>query len=102
MWQDILNIVPRPLVLACAIYGVATWFVTGPIVAAVLITIGAASRVGTLVVHSWSLRGSELEDAIIWDIATVRRVRAALDEAMLSRADNGPSAATHGQRRQAL
>ena len=33
MWQDILNIVPRPLVLACAIYGAATWFVTGPIVA---------------------------------------------------------------------
>ena len=33
MWQDILNIVPRPLVLACVIYGAATWFVTGPIVA---------------------------------------------------------------------
>ena len=72
------------------------------LVAAVLMTVGAASRLGTLVVHSWSLRGGELEDAIIWDIATVRAVRAAIDEAMLSRADNGRSAATHGQRRQAL
>jgi hypothetical protein len=63
---------------------------------AVLITIGAASQLGTLVVHSWSLRGGELEDAIIWDIATVRRVRAALDEAMLSRADNAQR--TVGQR----
>ena len=33
MWRDMLNIVPRPLVLACVIYGTATWFVTGPIVA---------------------------------------------------------------------
>jgi|EndMetStandDraft_9_1072997.scaffolds.fasta_scaffold209245_2 hypothetical protein len=51
----------------------------------VAIAVGAASRLGTLVVHSWSLRGGELEDAIIWDIATVRAVRAALDRAMLTR-----------------
>ena len=72
------------------------------LVAAVLMTVGVASRLGTLVLHSWSLRGGELEDAIVWDIATVRAVRTAIDEAMLSRADNGRSAATNGQRRQAL
>src|SRR5688572_13815802 len=55
------------------------------LVLGVLITIAAASRVGTLVVHSLSLRGGDLEDAIIWDITTVRAVRAALDEAMLTK-----------------
>ena len=69
---------------------------------AVLIINAAASRLATLVVHSWSLRGGELEDAIVWDIATVRAVRAAIDEAMLRRADNRRSAATNGQRRQVL
>jgi hypothetical protein len=48
--------------------------------------IAVASRVGTLVVHSLSLRGGDLEDAVIWDVATVRAVRGALDEAMLNRA----------------
>lgn len=46
-----------------------------------------AASVGTLVVHSWSLRGGNLEGAIIWDIATVRKVRTAIDQAMLARVD---------------
>lgn len=56
------------------------------LVLGVLAVITLASRVGTLVVHSLSLRGGDLEDAVIWDIATVRAVRGALDEAMLNRA----------------
>jgi hypothetical protein len=48
----------------------------------VVIVVDGASRLGMLVVHSWSLRGGELEDVIIWDIATVRAVSVALDRAM--------------------
>jgi|EndMetStandDraft_5_1072996.scaffolds.fasta_scaffold02520_6 hypothetical protein len=33
MFPDILNVVPRPLVLAGAIYGAVSWSVTGPLVA---------------------------------------------------------------------
>ena len=50
--------------------------------AMVTVSIIAASRLATLVVHSWSLRGGELEDAIVWDISTVRRIREAVDQAM--------------------
>ncbi|MGF1620885.1 MAG: hypothetical protein ACFCUR_09745 [Rhodomicrobiaceae bacterium] len=53
-----------------------------------VLAIVIASRLGTLVVHSWSLRGGELEEAVIWDIATVRAIREALDTAMLERADH--------------
>jgi hypothetical protein len=56
------------------------------LVVGVLAVVGAASRVGTLVVHSLSLRGGDLEDAIVWDIATVRAVRAAIELAMRRRA----------------
>ena len=56
----------------------------------VLTTVGAASRLGTLLVHSWSLRGGDLEAAILWDIATVRAIRAALDQAMVARSNNAP------------
>jgi hypothetical protein len=58
------------------------------LVAGVLAMIAAASRIGTLVVHSLSLHGGDLEDAIIWDIGTVRAVRVALDETMLIRGRN--------------
>jgi hypothetical protein len=60
----------------------------------------AASRLAVLVVHSWSLRGGELEDAIVWDVSTVRRIRTALDEAMCKGAaiSQAPRA---GERRQA-
>lgn len=57
------------------------------LVVGVLAVVGAASRVGTLVVHSLSLRGGDLEEAIIWEISTVRSVRAAIDEAMRRRPD---------------
>ncbi len=52
------------------------------LVSGVTAAIVAASRLAILVVHSWSLRGGELEDAIVWDVSTVRRIRIALDEAM--------------------
>ena len=55
----------------------------------------AASRLAVLVVHSWSLRGGELEDAIVWDISTVRCIRAALDEAMLTRAGGAQRTERH-------
>jgi hypothetical protein len=53
----------------------------------VVVSIIAASRLAVLVVHSWSLRGGELEDAIVWDVNTVRRIRTALDEAMHNAAE---------------
>jgi hypothetical protein len=52
----------------------------------------SSAAIGTLVVHSLSLRGGDLEDAIVWDITTVRAVRAALEEAMLTK--GGSSHAT--------
>lgn len=61
----------------------------GLLLAAPVLASLLASRIGTLVVHSWSLRGGELEEALIWDIATIRAIRDALDNAMLSRRDRG-------------
>lgn len=61
--------------------------------------IAAASRLAVLVVHSWSLRGGELEDAIVWDISAVRRIRTALDEAMRNGAAIGQDG-NAGERRQ--
>ena len=33
MFPDILNVVPRPLILAAAVYGTVSWLITGPLVA---------------------------------------------------------------------
>lgn len=33
MWQALFEIVPKPAILALAIYGALSWFVTGPLVA---------------------------------------------------------------------
>jgi len=64
------------------------------LLAAIGVAVGLSSRVGTLVVHSWSLRGGELEDAIIWDIGTVRAVRDVLDQTMLRRSANETASGT--------
>jgi hypothetical protein len=83
----ILSVVLGGLLLAWA---AVFWDVLYPVeriglLTAVGITVTLSSRLGLLIVHSWSLRGGELEDAIVWDIATVRRVRDALDRAMMER-----------------
>ena len=33
MWKDLLDFVPRPVVLAVLLYGGVSWFITGPLVA---------------------------------------------------------------------
>ena len=89
--------VKRPAFILCVVLGglllawaAVFWDVLYPVeriglLTAVGITVTLSSRLGLLIVHSWSLRGGELEDAILWDIATVRRVRDALDRAMMER-----------------
>jgi hypothetical protein len=73
------------------------WFLLASGIAA---SVTAASRLGVLVVHSWSLRGGELENAIVWEVSTVRRIRAALDEAMHNAVEiRGNSNAGQGGRR---
>lgn len=66
----------------------------GCLVLGVIACIAATSRIGTLVVHSLSLRGSNLEEAVIWEISTVRQVRGAVDEAMRRRTDVSSSTLT--------
>lgn len=89
----ILSVVLGGLLLAWAMM---FWDVLYPVertglVTAIGLVIVFSSRLGLLIVHSWSLRGGELEDAILWDIATVRRVRDALDRAMMERRPQTPS-----------
>lgn len=76
----------------------AEWAVLSGSVAA---TIVAASRLATLTVHSWSLRGGELEDAVTWDISTVRRIREAIDQVMHSSGAKGTLGDAGDERRQA-
>lgn len=33
MWKELLDFIPRPLVVAALLYGAASWFITGPLVA---------------------------------------------------------------------
>jgi hypothetical protein len=89
--------VKRPVFILCVVLGglllawaAVFWDVLYPVeriglLTVVGITVTLSSRLGLLIVHSRSLRGGELEDAIVWDIATVRRVRDALDRAMMER-----------------